>query len=284
MAVDDEVGNDDAGGLPLPEFHVAPGHLLTRVASALVLIPLALAAVWLGGFWFAVLLAFAGFAMGVEWAMMIGPGRREMVVFISLLAAISAGFVLSVERLSLPVWGLGVLGLGAVMAFAGLVPALRRAGWLGVALIYCWTPVYALLWLRTAEGGLWLVAWTLIVVWGTDIGGYFVGRSLGGAKLVPQISPNKTWSGLFGGMALAALASGIAARWYNLGDELAFVLAGALLAIVAQGGDILESAIKRHFGVKDSGKLIPGHGGILDRVDGLVTVAPVVALAVLLMD
>lgn len=284
MAVDDEISAGEVDGLPLPEVHTAPGHLLTRVASALVLIPLALAAIWLGGFWFAVLLAFAGFAMGVEWAMMIGIGRRETVGFLILLAAISAGFVASVDAVSLPEWGLGVLAVGALMALAGVVPGLRKAGWLGLALIYCWTPVYALLWLRESEQAPWLVAWTLIVVWGTDVGGYFVGRSLGGAKLVPQISPNKTWSGLLGGMALAAFAAGVAAVWFDFGDAWMLALAGALLAVVAQVGDILESAVKRHFGVKDSGRLIPGHGGILDRVDGLVTVAPVVALAVLMMD
>jgi phosphatidate cytidylyltransferase len=119
-----------------------------------------------------------------------------------------------------------------------------------------------------------------LVVWGTDIGGYFVGRSVGGAKLVPQISPNKTWSGLFGGMALAALAGATGAVWFNLGNAILLALAGAILAVVAQIGDIAESALKRHFDVKDSSRLIPGHGGLLDRVDGLVFVAPVVAVAV----
>jgi phosphatidate cytidylyltransferase len=115
-------------------------------------------------------------------------------------------------------------------------------------------------------------------VWATDIGGYFVGRSVGGAKLAPSISPGKTWAGLVGGMAFAAVASALAGLIFGLGDTWSLALYGAIFGAVGQAGDLLESHAKRQAGVKDSGRLIPGHGGILDRVDGLMAVLVVVVL------
>jgi len=271
--------------------HSPPAHLLTRVASALVLIPLALAAVWLGGIWFALLLTVGGMAMSVEWAGMISSKRRERIIFMALSLIAALGFlepsldaVLEVLKFEGEVpsllWSASVIGLGVVLLLAGLLARIGRLAWFGTALIYCWTPVYALMWLRAGESGLWMVAWVLLVVWGTDIGGYFVGRTAGGAKLVPHISPNKTWSGLAGAAALAAVVGGIAAHWFSFPAPMLLAAGAALLAVIAQTGDIAESAVKRHFGVKDSGRLIPGHGGVLDRVDGLVFAAPAVAAAV----
>jgi phosphatidate cytidylyltransferase len=124
--------------------------------------------------------------------------------------------------------------------------------------------------------------WLLLVVWTTDIGAYFAGRSIGGPKLAPRISPGKTWAGLVGGMAAAGLVGGLLTALAGAGFWLAAGL-GALLAAVAQAGDLFESRLKRHAGVKDSGHLIPGHGGLLDRIDGLVFAAPTFALVVALM-
>ena len=118
-----------------------------------------------------------------------------------------------------------------------------------------------------------LVFWLLAVVWATDIGAYFAGRGIGGAKLAPAISPNKTWAGLIGGALAAALVGIIAARLLGSG-AIPLAVGGMALAVVAQGGDLLESWCKRRFGVKDSSHVIPGHGGILDRVDGLLAVFP----------
>lgn len=279
MADDDrETGGDaDETG------HIAPAHLATRVASALVLIPLALAAVWLGGLPFAVLLALGGIAMSVEWAMMIAPRRRERLLFLGLAAVVALGFVRFAGQAPSIFWVSAVGGLGLILLFGGLVAQVGRMAWFGAAIVYCWTPVYALMWLRAVDGGLWLVAWLLLAIWGTDIGGYFVGRAVGGPRLAPRISPNKTWAGLLGGMALAALAGGLAADWFAFRAPALMAFAAAGLAVVGQIGDIVESAVKRHFGVKDSSHLIPGHGGILDRVDGLVFAAPTVAAAVAIL-
>ncbi len=147
------------------------------------------------------------------------------------------------------------------------------------AYIYALAALMALLWLRHQpvlgrETVLWIVACT----WATDIGAYFVGASAGGAKLAPRISPSKTWSGLIGGMAWAAVASASLGLVFGLGSTISLAVIGACLAVVGQIGDLAESAVKRGAGVKDSGKLIPGHGGLLDRVDGLVAILVVVAV------
>lgn len=266
---------------PIAPPAVPPAHLALRVVSALVLIPIALVAVMLGGVSFAALLALCGFLMALEWAMIVGAPRRALILFGGLNLMIGAGFVfLDTAQQSFLPWAAVVLLMGALMGVLGLIGRQPLMGWLGLALVYCWTPVHALAWLRSTDYGLWLVAWLLLVVWGTDIGGYFVGRAVGGVKLVPQISPNKTWSGLFGGMVLAMIAGTVGVLWFNLGNVWGMAIAAACLAVIGQAGDIAESALKRHFGVKDSGKIIPGHGGILDRVDALVFVAPVVALSV----
>jgi len=130
----------------------------------------------------------------------------------------------------------------------------------------------------TDENGL-TVIWLFFAVWAMDVGGYFAGKGIGGPKLAPTLSPKKTWAGLIGGMILAAIVSIIISIVFGLGLPVWMALAGALVAVVAQLGDLYESAIKRALNAKDSGNLIPGHGGILDRVDGLVFAAPAVALA-----
>ena len=141
----------------------------------------------------------------------------------------------------------------------------------------------ALLWLRSIPDGAAWVAVSFAIVWTTDIGAYFTGRAIGGAKLAPTISPNKTWAGVAGGViAATALACLAAADFRVPGGPSAFggALAGVILAVVAIGGDLFESWLKRRAGVKDSGNLLPGHGGVMDRIDGLVPVVIVVALAI----
>ena len=206
--------------------------LLPRVASAVVLGPLVLAALWVGFPW------------------------------IDLIVAIAAPVV--------------------VLECLHLTP--RRPVIRVIAIVYALAALVALLWLRHQPGsGRETVLWIVAIVWATDIGAYFLGTIAGGVKLAPRISPGKTWSGLIGGMCWAAVAS--AAMGWAFGQGAIFGLAaiGVVLAIVAQIGDLLESATKRDAGVKDSGHLIPGHGGILDRIDGLIAVLVVVALARLVM-
>jgi phosphatidate cytidylyltransferase len=197
--------------------------LRLRVASALVLAPLALACMWFGGIAWDALVAAAGIGVCWEWAEMC-KGRP---------AALLAGF-----------------------AYAALAAA-------------------ALAWLRIDPvGGRPALIFLLAVVWCSDIGAYLTGRLIGGRKLAPSISPGKTWSGAGGGL-LAAVAVGevIAALWN--GRPGPAMLAAAVLGVASQLGDLLESAVKRRFGVKDSGRLIPGHGGLLDRLDGLMAAAVV---------
>ena len=150
------------------------------------------------------------------------------------------------------------------------------AGWYASGFVYALLPALALLWIRE-RAGLELLVWTFIVTWSTDIGAYFAGRSFGKKKLAPSISPNKTVEGLYGGIAAAALFGGAWVLATGLGKPL--IALAPLLAITAQAGDLFESWMKRRAGVKDSGNWLPGHGGVLDRLDGLVPVAVITAAA-----
>lgn len=163
------------------------------------------------------------------------------------------------------------------------------ARWKLAGLAYVGIPCASLLWLRgletaeNAHAGLSLVFYLVFVIAATDIGAYFTGSKLGGPKVAPAISPNKTWAGLLGGMAGAALIGGICAAFTPYPTTFGGSLwLGAVMALVAQAGDFFESWLKRRAGVKDSGALIPGHGGLLDRVDGYTTAAPFFALLVLM--
>ena len=150
-------------------------------------------------------------------------------------------------------------------------------GWNALGFVYALLPALALLWIRERDisNGLELVVWVFIVTWATDIGAYFAGRTMGRRKLAPTISPNKTVEGLFGGVVAAAMFGGLWALLTGLGPAL--YLLAPLFAVAAQGGDLFESWIKRRAGVKDSGNWLPGHGGLLDRLDGLAPVAVLTA-------
>lgn len=246
--------------------------LATRVLSALVLAPPTLLAIYLGSPYFPLLLALAAALMAWEWERLCG-GRFSPV---GGVIAASGVAVAALGGLA-PSWG------GAAIAVCvGLVGLLTRGAkspgalWMVAGVPYIAVPVLALAWLR-ADAGYVPVFWLMAVVWGTDIGAYAAGRSIGGPLLAPRVSPKKTWSGLGGGV-VAAFAVG-AATGMALGTAWApLALVSACLAVVAQAGDLAESAVKRHFGVKDASSLIPGHGGLLDRVDGIMTVAPAVVL------
>jgi phosphatidate cytidylyltransferase len=147
------------------------------------------------------------------------------------------------------------------------------------AVLYSIAALLALLWLRHQPAfGRETILWILACVWATDIGGYFIGSVAGGAKLAPSISPGKTWSGLVGGMCFSAVASAACGLVFSAGATPMLAATGVAIAAVAQGGDLLESAAKRRAGVKDSGSLIPGHGGILDRIDGLIAALVLIAI------
>ena len=153
--------------------------------------------------------------------------------------------------------------------------------WYASGFLYALVPALALLWIRERDAhGLELLLWVFIVTWSTDIGAYFAGRRFGRRKLAPTISPGKTVEGLYGGIAAATVLGGAWALATGLGSAL--LALAPVLAIAAQGGDLFESGMKRRAGVKDSGNWLPGHGGVLDRLDGLVPVAVLTAAAQLL--
>ncbi len=172
-----------------------------------------------------------------------------------------------------------VIGISAMMAM--MVWPGKGGRWLTVGILYISLPCAALVWLRETDGPETLF-WLFLIVWVTDIAAYGFGRWIGGPRLAPSVSPGKTWAGAIGGLVAAMWAGGGIAILLDLATPWVLVAASAGTSVVAQLGDLAESKLKRHFGVKDSGRLIPGHGGVLDRVDGLLATAPVVAAAVFL--
>ena len=190
-----------------------------------------------------------------------------ILIALALLASVKGGMI----------FALFVAGIATVMYYewSRLVKG-WGFGWQAAGFVYALLPALALLWIRERDIlGLELVMWVFIVTWSTDIGAYFVGRSFGRRKLAPTISPNKTVEGLIGGIVAAGLFGGLWAFLTGLGPAL-YGLA-PLFAVAAQGGDLFESGVKRRAGVKDSGNWLPGHGGLLDRLDGLAPVAVLTA-------
>jgi phosphatidate cytidylyltransferase len=255
--------------------------LAQRALSALVMATATLLAVLAGGWLFIAYTLAAVLVMAGEWTrLMPGPAGTAR-----LPVAAAASVVPMIAVLTLiggrPDLAAALLLTGAALAaaVAALVPGAapdRAAG----GAIYVGLPALALVWLRTdAAAGLAYVVWLLLVVWATDGSADIVGRTLRGPRLAPRISPSKTWSGLLGGLFGAGLVGGMTALVLGAGFMFPAALA-IVLALVAQGGDLFESFLKRRASVKDSGHLIPGHGGLLDRVDGLVFAAPLFAALV----
>lgn len=225
----------------------------------------------------------AGAIGAAEWSRLCGTGsEREIGVQIAATAiptaVVPAAFALGDPSVPAAVAAVMVIA-GAVIA--GLMATGARA-WLMTGVIVVGLPCLALAWMRVAAGAD-AVMWLLGAVWATDVGAYVAGRTMGGPKLAPRISPNKTWAGLGGGIVCAALWSILFAEWRHDAPALpAAALLAAAAAVIAQLGDLGISVVKRRFGVKDTGTLIPGHGGVLDRIDGLLTTAPALALLLLL--
>lgn len=269
-------------GMAQPAADPISSSLRTRVLSALVLLPVVLALLYFGGLGFALLLALAAVLMAAEWDRLTGGATDGGIISLS-------GFALALSLLVvlfLGYRGHGGWALAALPPLALILALLSRVGgrdlvWPVLGLFWLGLPCLALLWLRLGDSGLLAVSWLFLAVWCCDTGAYFAGRGIGGPKLAPRISPKKTWSGLLGGMLLAAIASALLAMAAGQTGMALFALLGALLALISQAGDLAESAVKRHFDVKDSGALIPGHGGILDRVDGILFAAPTLALITL---
>lgn len=245
--------------------------------------PVALGAAWAGGWWFAALIFIIAVYGTIEWNRMTGSAHAALTIVNGVSLALACVALQDVG---------GRLALLFVLAGAALaagVALLRRwpLAWPVTGLLYLGIAAVSLLWLRQ-WGGFLLVLWLLLVIWASDTGAYLVGSRVGGPKLAPRLSPNKTWSGLVGGCVTAGLLSTVFAKLAG-GEAAAFgypfvqFLVGFMLAGLSQVGDIGESSIKRRFNVKDSGNIIPGHGGVLDRVDSLIFTAPLVALSIILL-
>jgi phosphatidate cytidylyltransferase len=237
-----------------------------RTASALVLAPIVVAAIWAGDIWFLVFVIFAGVMLALEWITIAHSANTRQFALHALAVICATVLVkdLGVLRTC------GVIAILTAMSIAVSLQAMNK--WKLIGVPYVALPILALVVLRSdAQWGLAAILWCVVIVWSADILAYFAGRIIGGPKLAPVLSPKKTWAGMGGAIVGAAAASIVFTQFMNLPTWPLFVFA-AVFAVVEQGGDILESALKRSYGVKDSSNLIPGHGGILDRVDGLIAV------------
>jgi len=243
------------------------GDLGLRVLSGLSLAAITLVVLWAGGHWVPGLAVLVTVLMLWELhRMLTGDARLATPALVALsLGGTLAVFATAEFGLA---WGGSVLLLGALVV-AAVAPAGTRA-WLAFGLIYAGGALsYLIVLYASPLHGLPIILWLVLVVVSADVGAYFFGRTVGGPKLWPAISPGKTWAGVFGGLA-AAVAVG-AAFGLATGRHLPELIALSLgVAIASQLGDLLESGVKRHCGVKDASRLIPGHGGVMDRLDGLL--------------
>ncbi len=249
-------------------------NLALRSVVGAALIGVALTSVLLGDIAFWLLCVVLGLFMMAEWAdLHAAPlSTKRLAQY-----AVSVPLAIMAPHLGA---GPGFFALGLIAGAAFFIVIVTRRQGLATGIVYVGLPILALLLIRGQADGIVLTIWTLALVWACDIGAYAAGRFIGGPKLAPAISPNKTWAGLGGGVLAAGLFGAFLHWQYGLPTRLA--LATPFLAVLAQGGDLYESWLKRRAGVKDSGTLLPGHGGVLDRLDGLVPVAPIAAFLILL--
>ena len=266
------------------EDRIPSSDLPTRFVMAVVMVAVALVAITMGGWIFRLFVLAGAGVMLLEWADMHRVHRRWGYVGIVLLAALLLAGTEYLypagqedEALSAASFDPSWQGFAAAAALAAVLGLVSRRLTMAGGFLYIAIPSFSLLVLNWAWAP--IVFWVMLVTWATDIFAYFAGRSIGGPKLAPRISPNKTWAGLGGGVVGAAVIGALTAWWFDLGTL--FLIVGALMAVLAQAGDLYESWLKRRAGVKDSGTILPGHGGALDRLDGLLPV--IVATLGLLM-
>lgn len=243
-----------------------------RVASAIVLVAVALTTAWVGGTWFGLFWLAAGLAIHWEWQRLIGGAREgaRFLVGAGALAAMAAAVANAAPDVA---FGLALAAAGACAALAG--PGRRL--WAAAGVIYAAALVVSVIFLRQSLfGGFESIVWLFATVWSTDVMAYFGGRFIGGPKLWPRVSPSKTWSGFLTGVSCGALAGLAVAP--NTSSIVPVLILTAFAAAVSQGGDLFESSIKRRFGVKDSSRIIPGHGGVMDRLDGFIAAAALAGL------
>jgi phosphatidate cytidylyltransferase len=272
-----------------PTTHWSKKPLTLRLVSAAVLIPIVVAAVYAGHPAWDLLVILFGGVMTWEWCRIAmrsrdasPTGKLSMSITpCALVVAVLLAYAFkdSLSPLLEPLSRKSFLVAAVVAVTAGALPYYRLAAlWFGLGVVYVAVPCLAIIALRAdPELGLQQILWIVVLVIAADTGAYIAGRSIGGPKLAPRISPNKTWAGLGGAVMSAAIVGAITASLLGSPTVWTLTAVSAGLAIVEQAGDLAESAFKRHFGVKDASNIIPGHGGALDRVDGLIAVAAAVA-------
>lgn len=257
-----------------------PQDLVPRLASGIVLAVGALALTWAGVWPFALLVLAVALVIAWEWGGIVREAAIDTIYVVSALAICGAVLLAAC----------GATGLALITLVVGAILALLlgfgdRGHLSSLGVLYAGLPAISLVWLRSSpQWGVTAVLFVLLLVWATDTGAYAAGRALGGPRLAPRWSPNKTWAGLFGGVATAMLVAAAFGYMAETGAIGRMVMGAGVLAVVAQAGDIAESALKRQHGVKDASTLIPGHGGFMDRVDGLVFSATFAAVFGLLVN
>jgi phosphatidate cytidylyltransferase len=243
------------------------GDFIVRIVSGVALAAISLLAAVLGGWATAFVLGIVMSIVHLEWAAITERSPWPTAVF-------TAGLVVALAMITLGFPGTGIV----IVALAILATTATMYFWRPLGVLYAAMLAVGLLVLRNSDNGLAAVLLLFAVVWATDTGAFFAGRLIGGEKLWPSVSPNKTWAGAIGGLAAGCVAGLVAAPLLNVGLNLPLVLIILLLSLASQAGDLFESAIKRSFGVKDSGSILPGHGGLMDRVDSLTFAAGFAAL------
>jgi phosphatidate cytidylyltransferase len=259
-------------------------NLTLRVWSSLVLAPMAVATAYFGGWPFALFWSAAAIGVFWEWSALVADKYRHPIVMVGGAALVVSSVVAASGQSMGGVFGvLGAIATILVVA-VGLVAIaplgpLHHRGWLAGGVPYAGAIGIAPVVLRSdSEDGFVAMVFLFAIVWATDIAAFFLGRMIGGPRLLPRVSPKKTWSGAIGGLAAAVLAGVAVAKAAGLSGLLWLALVAAILSCVAQAGDLFESLMKRRFGAKDSSHLIPGHGGLMDRLDGFVFAAAIAAL------
>ncbi len=243
--------------------------LALRSVSAAVLMPVALYCVWQGDIWLQMFLGVLAALIAQEWVAIVHGGSARAFA-VHVLAGLAGVFVTAAQGLDAASAAILIIWLVSVLMW--LSHAGQGSIWSLLGVFYVGLPMMGFELLRNhGDLGLWAVLWCFGIVWSADIFAYFAGRWIGGPKLAPRLSPKKTWAGLAGAIIGACLVSILFAILLKLNITALIILAAAL-TVVEQAGDIFESAMKRRYGVKDSGTFIPGHGGVLDRVDGLLAV------------
>jgi phosphatidate cytidylyltransferase len=246
----------------------ARSTLWLRLLAAIVLIPVTLTSVFLGGWTLAAWVGLAGLAMSVEWVQIVHHERFGWRFALHALAIMSSLGFAAMER---PDLGWTAILICALIGAVATQAREERAIWMILGIVYVASPCLAFVWMRDLRPlGLESAIWLLAVVWTTDSIAYGVGSLAGGPKLAPLVSPKKTWAGAIAGVVCAAFVSILFAFISGSASISSVVAAGIVLSLLAQMGDLAESQLKRTFGVKDMSDLIPGHGGALDRLDGLI--------------